>query len=236
MHSTTKFRENAELRVSVSSRSRRVDRTRVESTEPDGHESDGALSDERALVRRVVDGDEDAFRLLVEFHHPRIFRLVHGILGDWQSAEDVCQEVFVTVYRHLARFDFRSSLWTWLYRIAVRAALKTRRREARYRAGRASEAILDGEAALGGPAASGSSSALFAQQLEDREVVAKLLRPLPEHLRAVVWLRERDGLSYAEIADVLECSVGAVEQRLHRAYVQLRSIWKDRRKDLGLED
>lgn len=198
-------------------------------------DSEKPLEDERALIEQAVAGDEDAFRILVESHHSRIFRLVHGILGDWQITEDVCQDVFVTAYRHLGRFDFRSSLWTWLYRIAVRAALKTRRKEARYRSARGSDALLQQEAAPPGRMGNEDPSSSFARGLEDREIVAKLLRPLPEHLRVAVWLRERDGLSYAEIAEVLDCSVGAVEQRLHRAYVQLRTIWKDRRQDLGLE-
>ncbi len=70
---------------------------------------------------------------------------------------------------------------------------------------------------------------------EGGEVLAKLLRPLPEHLRTVVLLREREGLSYKEIARVLECTAGAVEQRLHRAFVRLREVWKDRMSELGLE-
>ncbi len=176
------------------------------------------------LVARILDGDKAAFETLVELYHPRIFRLTRGIIGDYQRSEDVCQDIFVNVFLKLSSFGFRSKFSTWMYRVAVNAALK-----ARGKAARLETASL--EEAGGGPAREDGA----ARELEGHDLVGKLLRPLPAHLRATVLLKEKEGLTYREIAKVLGCSPGAVEQRLHRAFTLLREIWKDRKKDLGLE-
>jgi RNA polymerase sigma-70 factor (ECF subfamily) len=215
-----------------------AERDRSSATDPDRSPPAPQIlpDDERVLVERILAGDDAAFRGLVERFQPRLFRLVHGILGDRDVSDEVCQDVFVSAYGGLRSFDGRSSLWTWLYRVAVHAALKARRREARYRQGRSAEGPIAAEiAARTGTERREASGDLFEKTFEEKEVVAKLLRPLPEHLRVVVWLKEREGLSYREIAEILDCTVGAVEQRLHRAFVQLRSIWADRLDDLGLE-
>lgn len=131
----------------------------------------------------------------------------------------------MSVHVKLRDFRGRSQLSTWLFRIAVNAALKARSKE---RSGRqlALETVGPGPVHRDGSAA----------RLEGEELFSKLLRPLPEHLRAAVLLKEREGLSYREIAEVLGCSAGAVEQRLHRAFTRLREIWKDRLGELGLEE
>lgn len=175
--------------------------------------------DDRRLAERILQGDGDAFAELVERHYPKIFRLVRGILGDWHGSEDVCQEVFISVFRKLSGFRHRSRLSTWLYRVALNAALRARRRKARL----AAEPLEVHEGSL--PARDDREAVRF----EGDEVFRKLLAPLPEKLRAVVVLREQVGLSYDEIAAVLGCTRGAVEQRLHRALVMLRQIWKDAR-------
>ena len=177
------------------------------------------------LVSRILAGEAAAFERLVEKYHPRLFQLVRGIVGDWQRSEDVCQEVFVNVYLKLPDFHRRSRLSTWLYRIAVNAALKAR---ARARTGRELALETVGQ----GPAHWDDVTS----DLESRDLLGKLLRPLPRHLRAAVLLREREGLTYKEIARVLGCSAGAVEQRLHRAFTTLREVWQGRLGELGLEE
>jgi RNA polymerase sigma-70 factor (ECF subfamily) len=173
-------------------------------------------NDDKDLAARILRGDGDAFAKLVEMHHPKIFRLVRGILGDWHRSEDVCQEVFLSAFRNLSSFRHRSRLSTWLYRVALNAALRARRRQARSTA-----EPLDALRGLEAP------PDRDADRLEGDEVIRKLLAPLPDKLRIVVVLREQAGLSYEEMARVLGCSRGAVEQRLHRALVTLRQIWKD---------
>jgi RNA polymerase sigma-70 factor, ECF subfamily len=170
--------------------------------------------DEGSLVGRILSGDGGAFAELVGMYGDRLLRLVFGILGDWHLSEDVLQDVFVLVHRKLHRFDRRSSLLTWLYRIGINCALKARRRARR----QAHLPLLD---EFDRPVP-GSG---IERGVEMREIAAKLLRCLPAKLRVVVLLREWEGLKYEEIARVLGCSRGAVEQRLHRAMVELRRVW-----------
>ena len=181
-------------------------------------------------MARILSGDGEAFECLVESYSTRLFQVVHGILGDHQRSEDVCQEVFVKAYLKLADFRYRSRLSTWLYRIAVNTALKHRGRHARHRevlAENAAQAITRGRLVHDDPRPS---------EIEGADLLEKLLRPLPPHLRAVVVLKEREGLTYREISSVLDCTQGAVEQRLHRAFNVLREVWHAREGDLGLED
>jgi len=186
--------------------------------------------DDETLVGRILAGDDGAFEQLVERYHARLFQVVHGILGDYQQSEDACQEVFVKAFRKLRGFRYRSRLSTWLYRIAVNTALKMRGKRARYREVLAETAD---DSPLGERLMKEDS---HAAELEGREVLEKLLRPLPAHLRAVVVLKEREGLTYREIAEVLDCTQGAVEQRLYRAFCQLRDVWRSRDpEDFGLE-
>lgn len=186
-----------------------LERRPLESRSPD----DGDSLD---LVRRVQRGDTEAFRQLLDQHHARTFHLVQGILGDWHLSEDVTQEVFATVFRKASSFREASLFSTWLFRIAVNAALRARRRWRRHR----TEALDDaGEVP--------STAPHFTRPIENEEVFRKLLQPLPEKLRVPIVLREAGGLSYEEIAEVLGCTRGAVEQRIHRAMVRLRELWKD---------
>ena len=185
-------------------------------------ENKARVEDDRELCTRFLRGDMGAFESLVHKHHQKVFHLVRGILGDWHQSEDVCQEVFTILYRRIESFRHDSQLSTWIYRVAVNAAIKARRR------GRGAQ--LDGLRHEDFPApgrlcdTQSNEGAAF----ESEEVLQKLLAPLPEKLRAAVLLREQGGLSYEEIAHVLGCTRGAVEQRLHRAMVSLREIWKDR--------
>ena len=173
-------------------------------------------ADDGELIRRILEGDDEAFRRLVEKHHAKVFRLVQGILVDWHHSEDVCQDVFTIVYRKLPGFESRAQFSTWLYRVAVNAALKARRRWHKHE-----PKSLDLVHDFAGTEAE-------AAEFESSEVFDKLLRPLPEKLRVAVVLREQADLSYEEIARVLQCTRGAVEQRLHRAMTQLRRIWRER--------
>jgi RNA polymerase sigma-70 factor, ECF subfamily len=167
------------------------------------------------LIDGVLAGDAASFGLIVERYGERLFRLVHGILGDWHRSEDVVQEVFILVHRKLSGFDRRASLLTWLYRIAVNAALKARRRARRQAFSPVGEEwdVRDAGPQVG-------------RELEMKELADKLLRCLPAKLRAVVLLREWEGLTYEEISVIIGCSRGAVEQRLHRAMVELRRTWR----------
>ena len=167
------------------------------------------------LVARIRAGEDGAFSRLVEQHWERIFRLVLGIVGDWHLSEDVSQEVFLQAFRKLDGFDGRSTLMTWLYRVAINASLKARARKSRTSCLPLVRSFdrQNVEPPVG-------------EAFEKRELTEKLLRCLSPSMRALVLLREWEGLPYEEIASILKISRGAVEQRLHRALVELRRVWK----------
>jgi len=171
--------------------------------------------DDHELVALIRAGKDSGFALLVDRYWEKLFRLVLGIVGDWHRSEDVLQEVMVLVYRKIGSFDGRSSLLTWLYRIAVNAALKSRRRARRH-----AFMPLDGGLDQKAPGAP------LGRDVELQELGEKVLRCLPAKLRAVILLREWEGLGYEDISRVLGISRGAVEQRIHRALVELRRVWK----------
>jgi RNA polymerase sigma-70 factor (ECF subfamily) len=175
------------------------------------------VEDDQELVERILRGDERAFHRLVERYHDKIFRLVRGIVGDWHQSEDVCQEVFVLIYRKLSSFRQHSRFSTWLYRVAVNAALRARKR---WRGSGLGKPLTQEHLVS---AASENEAPAF----EGDEVLRKLLAPLPAKLKTALVLREVGGLSYDEVARVLGCSRGAVEQRLHRALALLREVWKE---------
>jgi RNA polymerase sigma-70 factor (ECF subfamily) len=181
------------------------------------------------LVQRARDGDRDAFRQLVERYQRRIATLALGMLRNREDALDVVQETFTKAYQSLDRFKGDASFYTWTYRIAVNLCIDQQRRDTKL-----PQANLEprhgerggerGEDPLGGlpdPSEQGDPY----QRARDAEIARELSRAIaeltPEH-RAVILLREVDGLSYEEISHVLECPKGTVMSRLHYARRQLQ--------------
>ena len=168
------------------------------------------------LVRRVQSGDGMAFDLLYRRHRHRIHALVTRFLATREDVEDVVQEAFIKAYRALPRFRGESAFYTWLYRIAVNTAKNFN--AARMRRPAPVELDPDGtdspsiESLQDG---ADPESLLHRDELE--RVIAAALAGLPEDLRVAVTLREFDGLTYGEIAAVMECPVGTVRSRIFRA-------------------
>jgi RNA polymerase sigma-70 factor (ECF subfamily) len=190
------------------------------------------------LVRRARDGDEAAFQQLLERHQARVFHHARRLMGNDQDAEEVLQDTFLQVFRHLDRFEERSRFSTWVYRIATNEALMRLRKAHRKR-----EVFLED---LPQHAGEGSDQRIrdFARSaLEDAEaselieILQRLLGELPEEYRVVFTLRDVEGLSNAEVAEVLEISVPAVKSRLHRSRIFLRdrlaAIYGDRQGTQG---
>jgi RNA polymerase sigma-70 factor (ECF subfamily) len=177
------------------------------------------------LVQRARDGDREAFRELVERYQRRIATLAFGMLRHREDALDVVQETFTKAYQNLDRFKGDASFYTWTYRIAVNLCIDHQRREAKLPVAtlepRDRERAEDPLAALPDATEHGDPY----QQTRDAEIAGALHRAIgdltPEH-RAVILLREVDGLSYDEISRVLECPKGTVMSRLHYARRQLQ--------------
>lgn len=177
---------------------------------------------EAELVASCRNGDPEAFARLVRLHEAMVVNLAARLLGEVEEARDVAQEVFLQVYRMLGRFEGRSSLKTWIYRIAVNQCHNRRRfwqRRRRDREGPLDERLLAPSLPSGSRAASPFDEAVRAERA--RGVQAALLR-LPFEHRAVLVLREISGLSCAEVAAALGIPEGTVKSRLSRAREAMR--------------
>jgi RNA polymerase sigma-70 factor, ECF subfamily len=181
--------------------------------------------DEAELVTELQAGSDAAFDWLVTHYHANVYNLAYGILSDSADAADVTQEVFLRAFRGIRGFRQGSSLKTWLYRISIRQALNHRRWCWRHHRAQVS---IDTEE-------EGKSPAL---ELQDREAtpyeqfathevqatVRQALAGVPAIFRSAVLLRDLEGLSYEEVAEVLEVSIGTVKSRILRGRRLLREI------------
>ncbi len=175
-----------------------------------------ARETDQQLVVRAQKGDTRAFDMLVLKYQGRIATLISRFINDAAEVEDVTQEAFIKAFRALPKFRGESAFYTWLYRIASNAAKN--HLVARGRRPSADADVDDAEYFDEGDALRDSETpenTVFGQELA--EVVRRALDDLPDELRAALTLREFDGLSYEEIADVMACPVGTVRSRIFRA-------------------
>lgn len=181
---------------------------------------------ERRLIRRLRDRDERAFREVVEGYGDRVYNLTYRMLGDSAEAEDVAQEVFITVFKSIDSFRGDSKFSTWLYRIAANHCKNRIKHLARRRDRQGPDA--GGDAALGGDGAPegvgapqpGPDTQLVGAELE--KIVQKTISTLEEEQRLLLVLRDIEELSYAEITEITGLAEGTVKSRLHRARMALR--------------
>lgn len=170
--------------------------------------------DDAILVQAAQSGDLAAFEQIVRRHQTAVYRVGLRMLGSRADAEDVTQDTFVRAWRSLDRFRAQSALTTWLYRIVTRRCLDTI-------AGRRSTEQLDETST---ELVAGEPAEIVAQR-EQLRAVTRAIAELPADQRAVLVLREFEGLSYNELADVLGTSVASIKGRLHRARLTiLRTI------------
>ena len=169
------------------------------------------------LVARVQRGDKRAFDLLVRKYQQRIMALISRYIRNRSEIADVAQEAFIKAYRALPNFRGDSQFYTWLYRIAINSAKNHLASQSR-RPQTASVDDLEPEqlADLAGQTDNASPERLLLTAELKREIDAAIAE-LPEELRTALLLREIDGLSYEEIAEVMECPIGTVRSRIFRA-------------------
>jgi len=189
-------------------------------------------AEEAELVQRLKRQDEVAFNQLVTVYQGRVYRLVFRMLNDQQEAEDLAQEVFVTVFKSIGTFRGDSKLSTWLYRVAANHAknrLKYLSRRARGRKQQFDEvgdrdAIESSSMSTSAPIP-GPEAVMQGRQMED--FVRHALSELPEEQRELVVLRDIENLTYDEIQQVTGLAAGTVKSRLHRARLALVSRVKE---------
>ena len=176
-----------------------------------------AKDTDKELVRRVKKGDKQAFDLLFSRYQHKILNLVSRYLRDQQDVEDVTQEAFIKAFRALPRFRGESAFYTWLYRIAINTAKN--HLVARSRRPPGVDVDIDDAEFMDGTDVLRESESPEAALSRDElaEVINATLSELPDDLRSAVTLREFDGLSYEQIAEIMDCPVGTVRSRIFRA-------------------
>ena len=180
--------------------------------------------DDRVLMERVREGDEEAFRQIVEKYREQIFRLSFRYVANQQDAEEVTQDVFIRLYRSAANYQPGAKLFTYLYRITVNLSLnKIRDRKwNRY-------VSWEGLTAQPRNRLVEDSSGNPEDQMESQErqrLIREAIDALPASQRTAVILKRYNELSYEEIARIMNCSISAVEARLHRAKLNLQKKLK----------
>lgn len=169
------------------------------------------------LVKRVQEGDKSAFDMLVKKYQHKIMNLISRYVRDSHEVADIAQEAFIKAYRALPGFRGDSAFYTWLYRIAINTAKNHLVSQGRRPPGSDIDSV-DAEQYEGGDALrdTGSPERIMFRD-EIRTIIFKTIDELPEDLKAAITLREMDGLSYEEIAEVMDCPVGTVRSRIFRA-------------------
>jgi len=185
---------------------------------------------ERKLVRRLRARDEDAFTELVRTYQHKVFNVVYRIVGDRQEAEDVSQEVFVAIFKHIDGFRGDAKFTTWMFRIATNHA----RNRIKYLSRRSHKNHQNYEDTPDG-AMDDSPLTSHVADPHDRavgkeleEIIRDGLSFLSEEHRTIIVLRDVEGISYAEIAEIVELPEGTVKSRLFRARVALKDYVESR--------
>jgi len=184
--------------------------------------------EERDLVRLAQNGTEAAVEELIRRHQQRVFALVGSILRRREDVEDVAQQVFLKVFVSIKRFDLRSAFSTWLYKITVNECWdylrKKKVRPLVYEADLSEEQVsrLDGIVSADRPV-SGAS-----EQAEVKEMLEWMLDKLPEHDRQLLILKEMEGFSVQELAEIIGLNVNTVKVRLFRARSRLMDVYRRR--------
>jgi RNA polymerase sigma-70 factor (ECF subfamily) len=188
---------------------------------PAGVESaEDVASEEERLVLQCQAGDTLAFRQLVQRYQRRVYAVAYGMVRNPDDAMDLTQEAFIKVHKNIKHFKGSSSFYTWLYRIVKNLCIDHLRRRSRQRASeyddaRAPSAEAESSGLLPSPVALSPGDVLA--QREQRRLIEQALERLSPSHRAVLLLREVEGLSYTELAEAMDCAKGTVMSRLFHA-------------------
>jgi RNA polymerase sigma-70 factor (ECF subfamily) len=182
------------------------------------------------MVAAVREGDTLAYRGLVEKYQDRVYHMVYGMVRNREDARDITQDAFVKAYDHLDRFRLESGFYTWIYRIAMNLAIDHLRRRKRTNTTEFDEQVANRDERGGIDEVhhqDSPSKALERKRLYDR--ILSAIQDLPEDQRQAILLRELEGLSYKEIAEVMDIPEGTVMSRLYYARRKLQKVLADER-------
>ncbi|MGI6663923.1 MAG: sigma-70 family RNA polymerase sigma factor [Christensenellaceae bacterium] len=182
--------------------------------------------DEKALIKKAQEGEIEAFETLMQNYQGKIFALALRMTRNPEDAYDVAQESMIKIYRAIKKFKGKSAFGTWVYAITRNAALDYLRKRSRKTS---HEQELPEYADLQLATEESSLPEAQAEQRETRDYLLKLIDELPEVQKRAIILREIDGYSYEEIAEILQISLGTVKSRLFRAREALRDKITERK-------
>ena len=187
----------------------------------------GSPDPDATIVRAIQAGDMAAFDQLVVKHKDKLFNMVYWLLGDYQEANDCAQEIFIKVFKSLKKFRFESAFSTWLYRIAINTC-KNKLKSSAFQWKKRTVPLENPESSEQGNLSyeirNGSPSP--ENKLEKKErmmLIQKAVNALPQEQNRVIVLRDIQGLSYQEIADITGLNLGTVKSRLARARMELKN-------------
>lgn len=180
-----------------------------------------SLDDDFSLIKRFIDGDELVFSELLKRHKEKVRNIIYITLSNTDGVDDIAQEVFITVYRHLKSFRFESQFTTWLYRITINKCkdhLRKKNIRSIFLPLKDEEPVFES----------------INEDSDIKHIVRNAIATLPDKLRIPLVLKDLEGFSYQEIADTMECEIGTVKSRIFRAREALKKILKPLEKELML--
>ena len=180
-----------------------------------------SLDDDFSLIKQFIDGDESVFSELLKRHKEKVRNIIYLTLSNTDGVDDIAQEVFITVYRHLKSFRFESQFTTWLYRITINKCkdhLRKKNIRSIFLPLKDEEPVFES----------------INEDTDIKHIVRNAVGTLPDKLRIPLVLKDLEGFSYQEIADTLECEIGTVKSRIFRAREALKKILKPLEKELML--
>jgi len=180
------------------------------------------LDDDFSLIKKFNEGEESAFRVLVARHKEKVRNLIYLILGNAEHIEDISQNVFIAVYKNLKKFRYQAQFSTWLHRITINKC-RDHQRKAKLKNILIGFAKDDEELNL---------PVDFKDDFDVQELVRKSVASLPEKLKAPLILKDFEGYSYQDIAEILNSEVGTIKSRIFRAREGLRKILEPYKEEL----
>lgn len=193
-------------------------------------------SNEQILLERSKAGDIAAFEMLIEAYQKKIFNLAFRMIGNYDDAGDLAQEAMIRIFKSISNFKEQSSLSTWIYRITTNVCLDEIRKKKNRKVLSLDEEIHAEDGDMQRQIMSDDPLPDELMEKEElRQIISNAIESLPEDQRLVITLRDIQGLSYDEIAKVLDCPAGTVKSRINRARFALKNVLISKRELLNEE-
>jgi RNA polymerase sigma-70 factor (ECF subfamily) len=189
--------------------------------------------DERLLVNQLKQGDETAFKTIVDTWQDMVYNTALGIVQNAEDAEDIAQEVFVQVYQSINSFKGDSKFSTWLYRITITKSLDHERRKKRKKRFAFVKSLFGEESEVVIHPPDFNHPGIVLDKKEDAAALFAAISELPENQRIAFTLHKVEGLSYQEVSEVMKTTISSVESLMHRARINLKKILEVYYKEKG---